>query len=341
MAYKIINNDLWFCYGIDLIDSPYFFKKIKFSDLFKEVEESKSEVKKEKIKNDIMYNSILWNGKSIDDILDETFSADETNTEEKATVKNEVSRILEKTKQQQKIIENTIDIDKRLEEISNKIDISIVQTDNKDYISQIKKSLKIKWDKILENHLDILSKYKDWENLTWYDIWSITWSINNLFSSYFKSLFDEISKFVQWNPDKYDLNSDEWPIVSKLLKNQSLEIYEMFRFINRVQEYNHLDLIAQLEDQDNKIKFNMLKWFLDSESYWWSIKWNFYVVTLDQFRRFRNFYAHHNDEKNIERIMKSSNPEKMKSKFYSKFLWDLEEDWKWFLQFVMERVSDS
>lgn len=38
MAYKVINNDLWFRYGIDLIDSPYFFKKIKFSDLFKEVE---------------------------------------------------------------------------------------------------------------------------------------------------------------------------------------------------------------------------------------------------------------------------------------------------------------
>ena len=159
-----------------------------------------------------------------------------------------------------------------------------------------------------------------------------------MFASYFNSLFIEISNII-WNIDESDLDSDEWYVIKKILSNQSLEIYEMFRFVNWIQEYNHIDLIANLNNQENKNKYNFLKWFLDSESYWWIMKGSFYVVTLDQLRKFRNFYAHHNDERNIERIIKTSSPDKMKLKFYTKFLWNFDVNWKWFLQYIIERIE--
>ena len=68
MAYKIINNILDSRYWVNLVDSPFLFKKVKFSDLFKEVREETSREQKDKVKNEIVINTVL-NIESIDDIL--------------------------------------------------------------------------------------------------------------------------------------------------------------------------------------------------------------------------------------------------------------------------------
>ena len=340
MSYKIINNTLDFRYWINLIDSPYFFKKIRFNDLFKEIKETKNDIEKEKIKNDAIVDTILtW--KSIDEILDESIekNKDMSVDDEINSLKLEIEEAIKKTKQQQEIKNNFTDENKITEDIINNIETTWnIEPENISYINKISSILKFDDNRQIKDTYETLIKYKNAENLTWYDVWLIARCINTLFASYFNSLFIEISNII-WNIDESDLDSDEWYVIKKILSNQSLEIYEMFRFVNWIQEYNHIDLIANLNNQENKNKYNFLKWFLDSESYWWIMKGSFYVVTLDQLRKFRNFYAHHNDERNIERIIKTSSPDKMKLKFYTKFLWNFDVNWKWFLQYIIERIE--
>ena len=336
MGYKIINNALDSNYWINLIDATFSFKKIHFSDLFEELQEEQKAEQKDETKNEIVLGSIFNTGMSIDKIL--AASPANLNNDEKKEVINEVKPFVDKINQQKLINENdNIDPDEKLKQLAKKIElITPIQT-QQNYSDKILKVLWAWGTKNFEEYINTLVKYKDAVNLTWYDIWSIAWSINSLFSAFFQSTFTELSQYfpkLSW----LALECDEKNALDKIIKNQPLELYEMFKLINWIQENNKVDLISLLKNQENKDNYNLLKSYLESEAFNWNIKWHFYVLTLDQLRRFRNFHAHHDDERLIEKIIRWSSPEKMKNKFYSKFLGDLEEDGKWFLQFVLERV---
>ena len=338
MAYKIINNILDSRYWVNLVDSPFLFKKVKFSDLFKEVREETSREQKDKVKNEIVINTVL-NIESIDDILS---GSDFQNYSDivKKEAKNEINPLLEKTIQQQKIVENdAINPDEKLRELAKKIEITTKIEQEDDYRNKLDAFFS-DWNINISEYLETLLKYKNATNLTRYDVWSIAWSINSLFSAYFQSIFIELSPSL-FNLSERDFLCDEGNVLRKISKNQTLEIYDMFKFVNWVQENNKINLISSLSDQNNKDKYNILKSFLEAEAYNWMIKWHFYVVTLENLRKLRNFHAHHNDERNIERLMRSSTPEKIKIKFYDKFLWNLEEEWKGFLQYILERNWDK
>lgn len=337
MAYKVINNILDSHYWVNLIDSPFFFKKVSFSDLFKEIEDETSKEQKDKVKNEIVINTVL-NIESIDDIL--SWSTFEEYSEEiKDEAKEEINPIIKKTIEQQKInTDDSIDPDEKLRELAKKIELLTPPSIKAEYTDKVFSVLWNWWN--IKEYVETLSKYKEATNITWYDVWSIAWSINSLFSSYFQSVFVELTQYLP-RFSLRDFECDEWSVLKKLSKNQSLELYDMFKFVNWVQENNKIGLIASLKNQENKDKFNLLKSFLETEAYNWLIKWHFYVITLENLRKLRNFHAHHNDERNIEKLMRSSNPDKIKNKFYDKFLWNLDEEWKWFLQYIIERNWDK
>lgn len=333
MDYKIINNQLKLWYWIDTIKSLLFFRKIKFSELKNNLDrESKNQEDIENIRkiheasvnNPISINSILFSDKPIEedntknllDKLQKQITVIWKDNEPEEISKN-LTEFIEQSKENEKIHESTTDI------------------------SNYSKKVKCFFSgwKVLPNIgtvIDVLFKYKNATDLTRFDIWNIAWNINTLFSSYFQWLFYDLKdweiKFL-----KFENDFDEKSVVEKVQKWQSLEIYEMFRFVCWVLENDKKNLISQLKDQSSKDAFNILKWYLDYEAYGGNIKWHFYVLTLDQLRRFRNYQAHHNDEKNIEKIIKTSSPDKMKWKFFNKFLWDLEFDWAWLLQFIMNK----
>lgn len=339
--YKIINNSLDFKYWIDVLNSIQSFKKIKFSELFKSIKDEQIQKESDKITNEIVVGTVL-NIRPINDILS-SLPDDEFSTEIKDETIKKAEPIIKKVKKQQEIISNKIEgsetevWDKKAIIISNDIEAKISWKRDTDYNEKIQTAFWINSDVSMCEHLNTLFKYKTSSNLTWIDIWVIAWSINSFFSYYFQSLFVEISNINNYIYDD-DLEWDAWYVLNKILKNQTLEIYEMFKFVNRLQSNSRTELITKLEKQENKDKYNLLKWFLDSESMWWVELSHFYKITLNNLRKFRNFHAHHNDERAIEKIINRNYPEKFKMKFYNKFLWDLDEDWKWFLQYIMERM---
>lgn len=341
MSYKVVNNILDFMYWINVIDSIYSFRKVKFSDLFEVIEGEKIQEDSNKISNEIA-NSTILHTKTVDDIL-KSIPDDEYGRKIWDEAIKKAGPIIQKIEQHQKISNEKIEWteqnvgDLKAIKIANDIEVRLFSNQNNDYIEKIKKTFKVIWNTPVSWYLETLFKYKDSTDLTRYDIWVIAWSINSFFSFYFQSLFTEISKNTEFIYDD-DLESEAGFALSKIRKNQTMELYDMFSFVNRVQENSRTEIITKLNSQSDKNKYNFLKSFLDSESDWWVSSSHFYKISLQNLRKFRNFHAHHNDERSIAKLIARGNPEKFKIKFYNKFLWDLDEDWTWFLQFIMDKI---
>lgn len=344
MAYKVVNNTLDFKYWVSTVTSIYSFKKIKISDIFNAVKEEKIQEDSNKVSNIIVNNAIL-NLRPTEDILKD-LPDDDHKDEIIDNAKKIAEPIIKKVKHQQEILDQDItwseqDVwDKKAIKIANDIEVRLFSDQNPNYINKIKKMFDIIWNTRVCEYLDNLFKYKDSSDLTWHDVWVIARSINWFFSNYFQSLFIEESKM---KGDISDEDLEEWDArnaLDKIRKDQNLDIYDMFKFVNWVQENSRTDFITKLGDQCSKDKFNLLKCFLDSEAYNWIIKWSFYTITLKNLRLLRNFHAHHDDTKNesIKKLMSRNTPDKIRIKLYNKFLWDLDENWKWFLQFIIERM---
>lgn len=327
MSYKVINNTLNSEYGVDTISGFFHFRKIKFWEIgiFKQDEQKTINEKEifKNINNQIVESSV--GSISIDKLLGE--------------VPKKLSAIVVDIKEKAKIFKNKkITTEDKIKEIIQIEKIVINQKEpEKDEYKKIVYSFFNANSKsnVFYDQLNALYTYVNKESIDWYDLWCVARSINKIFSLYFQSLFDEIPKILT----DLKINSAEW-YIKKLQSNKKLEIYEMFKFINRTYETWHKEIISSISIQENKEKFNILKSFLESEAKSEKFKNSyFYIWMLEHLKSLRDFHAHE-DEGNIEKLSKSLQPNKIKEKLYNKFLGNLLEDGNGFLQNIINKQLD-